>query len=445
MTLDLSQALGGSVGPPLPVSGWSIDSRTLEAGDAFFALKGPSHDGHDHVADAARRGAAAVVVSRQVDAGIPTFLVPDTLQALQDSARYARSKWNGNVVAVTGSAGKTSSKDAIAHLLSGAFRTGKTVGNFNNHFGLPLSILRLPGDCTHAVLELGMNHAGEIRELARIARPQAGVVTNVGYAHIEFFDSIEGIALAKRELIEELPADGLAVLNADDPRVARFGEVHSGPVVTYGLSEDADVRATNVVTGVEGSQFQVDGLRYQIPMAGVHSVRNVLAAIAVGRHFGVPDSVMQQQASTLTAARMRGERIVVNGITVWNDCYNSNPEAVRSMVEVLRNTPGARRIAVLGEMLELGAASDDLHRETGSFVAASGIDVLIGVRGAAREMVNGAVAAGLKSGTHFFEDAESAGDFVRQIARPGDVILFKGSRGVRVERAMQRLIEEAVQ
>jgi UDP-N-acetylmuramoyl-tripeptide--D-alanyl-D-alanine ligase len=299
------------------------------------------------VEEAARKSASALVVSKPVASAVPVFEVPDTLAALQKAARYGVHRWNGSVVAVTGSAGKTSSKDAIAHLLSGRFRTGKTVGNFNNHFGLPLSILRLPDDATHAVLEMGMNHAGEIRDLARIARPRVGVVTNVGYAHVENFESIEGIAAAKRELIEELPDNGLAVLNADDERVARFGEVFKGRTVTYGLGENAVVRATNVGSRADGSRFEVDGIRFEIPLPGVHNVRNVLAAISVGRYFGVPDDVMRQQASTLAAGRMRGERLEVNGVTVWNDCYNANPEAVRSMIDVLLNTPGSRRIAVL--------------------------------------------------------------------------------------------------
>jgi UDP-N-acetylmuramoyl-tripeptide--D-alanyl-D-alanine ligase len=361
---------------------------------------------------------------------------------LQEAARFGVRRWNGSVIAVTGSAGKTSSKDAIAHLLSGRFRTGKTVGNFNNHFGLPLSILRLPDNATHAVLEMGMNHAGEIRDLARIARPRVGVVTNVGYAHVENFESIEDIALAKRELIEELPDDGLAVLNADDERVARFGEVFNGRKVTYGLGESAAVRATDVETTVDGSRFEVDGIDFKIPLPGVHNVRNVLAAIAVGRYFGVPEALLRQQASTLTAGRMRGERLEVNGVTIWNDCYNANPEAVRSMIEVLLNTPGSRRIAVLGEMLELGAVSERLHREIGAYIAASGIDVLVGVCGAARELVDSAIAAGQEA--YFFDDPKSAGDYVKELVRPGDVVLFKGSRGVRVERAMERLLEAAV-
>ncbi len=234
---DVARAIAAAGDPPdIRVAGWSIDSRTLAPGDVYFALRGPNHDGHDFVGAALDSGAAAVVVERSL--GAPTeLLVPDTLRALKDLGRWARRQWGGAVVGVTGSAGKTTTKDAIAHLLSVEIPVGRSVGNFNNHVGVPLSILRLPGDCRVGVLEMGMNHAGEIRELASIALPEIGVVTNVGYAHVEFFDSIEGVAAAKRELIETLPGDGVAVLNADDPRVSRFAEFHRGRTVTFGFAE----------------------------------------------------------------------------------------------------------------------------------------------------------------------------------------------------------------
>jgi UDP-N-acetylmuramoyl-tripeptide--D-alanyl-D-alanine ligase len=231
MTLDLQEvararrAAGNP--PPLPVTGWSVDTRTQNPGDLYFALRGPHHDGHDFVASAAARGAAGVVVERSC--GAPRELVvSDTLVALQELAAWARAKWGGTVIGVTGSAGKTTTKDAIAHLLAVELPVGKTAGNFNNHVGVPLSILSLPDGCRAAVLEIGMNHAGEIRALAAIARPDVGVVTNVGYAHAEYFSSIEGVAAAKRELIEALPRSGVAVLNADDPRVLAFRDAHPG-------------------------------------------------------------------------------------------------------------------------------------------------------------------------------------------------------------------------
>ena len=445
MTLDLQQVArameaAGEV-PAVPVAGWSVDTRTQNAGDVYFALRGPNHDGHDYVAAAWSKAAAAVVVDRPMEARCGELMVKDTLRGLQDLGTWARRTWGGTVVGVTGSAGKTTTKDAIAHVLAAELPVGKTVGNFNNHVGVPLSILRLPDECRAGVLEMGMNHAGEIRELAAVARPEIGVVTNVGYAHVEFFDSIEGVAAAKRELIEGLPRDGVAVLNADDARVLGFRGVHPGRSVTFGFSADADVRAEDVEYRADGTRFRVDCVDYQTGMVGRHAVMNLLAAIAVAREFGIAPGKLREPVRSFAVGKMRGERLEHNGILVWNDCYNANPEAVQSMIDVLRESPAARRIAVLGEMLELGHAAEPLHRQVGKYAAGHGVDLLIGVHGSARDMVDAAIEAGLPRGAaHFFADAGEAGDFARQAARAGDAILFKGSRGVHVERALERFL-----
>lgn len=443
MILDLQEvarAVGASAGPrPVKVTGWSVDTRTQSPGDVYFALRGPNFDGHEFVPAAVEHGAAAVVVERPAGAPVE-LIVPDTLRALQTLGRWAREQWGGTVVGVTGSAGKTTTKDAIAHLLSSAMPVGRTIGNLNNHVGVPLSILRLPDDARVAVLEMGMNHAGEIRELARIARPNIGVVTNVGYAHIEFFDSIDGIAAAKRELIESLPPEGIAVLNADDPRVSRFGEVHRGRSITFGFSETAGVRAESAEFGPEGSRFRALGVDFETSLTGRHAVLNLLAALAVSTAMDLRPEAVRDAVRTFTVGKMRGEKLEHNGILVWNDCYNSNPEAARSMLDVLGAARAGKRIAVLGEMLELGHAADDLHRTVGRY-AAERVDLLVGVRGAAAEMIEAARAAGLSNGSAvFFEDPAEAGDFARGIARPGDAILFKGSRGVHVERALERFL-----
>lgn len=440
MTLNL-QEVAGAIGagvhpPPLDVSGWSVDTRTQNSGDVYFAIRGPNHDGHDFLTAAKEKGAAAVVVDRP--AGMespPELLVPDSERALQDLAQWAREKWAGRVIGVTGSAGKTTTKDAIAHLLESEFPTGKTNGNFNNHIGVPLSILRLPGACRAAVIEMGMNHAGEIRRLAEIARPDVGVITNVGYAHVEFFDSIEGIAAAKRELIEGLPADGVAVLNADDPRVARFADVHPGRSVTFGMSEGADVRAENVEYTAAGSRFRALGVDFESALSGRHAVMNLLAALAVARVFEIDPIRLRPAVASFAVGSMRGQRTQHQGIVIWNDCYNSNPEAAQSMLDVLRATPAGHRIAVLGEMLELGNASEELHRQVGRY-AGGHVDLLIGVRGAARAMVEAARQAGVEA--EFYDDPAAAGERARQVARPGDAVLFKGSRGVKVEKALER-------
>jgi UDP-N-acetylmuramoyl-tripeptide--D-alanyl-D-alanine ligase len=421
------------------VTGYSVDTRTLQPGDIFFALRGPNHDGHDHVATAFESGAVAVVVDRVLEVRGVQIIVPDTLVALQQLAIWARERWGGRVVAITGSAGKTTTKDVVAHLLSTQFDTDKTAGNLNNHVGVPLSILRLRDSCRVAVLELGMNHAGEIRTLAGIAHPHVGVVTNVGYAHVEFFaDSIEGVARAKRELIEELPASGIAVLNADDERVARFREVHAGPAITFGIRNPADVQATDVKFFAGGSRFRCDGTAFETTLAGTHGVLNILAGIAAARAFGLPAANLREAVATFTSGKMRGERTVLRETVVLNDCYNSNPEAMRAMIDVLAAENAARRIAVVGEMLELGQSAEPLHRGVGSYLACRGIDVVIGIRGAARFIVDEAVKAGLSdSAAFFFEDPVEAGGLLRGILRKGDAVLFKGSRGVRVEKALE--------
>lgn len=423
------------------VRGWSIDSRTAGPGDLFVAIKGEKHDGHAFLDQVFARGALAALVSEHgATSTRPLLHVPDTLCALQRTAATARLKWNGRIVGVTGSAGKTSTKDIIAELLSSRFSVGKTVGNFNNHIGLPLSILRLSDSCDVAVLELGMNHAGEIRLLSKIARPQIGVVTNVGYAHVEFFDSIEGVAAAKRELIEELPADGIAVLNVDDERVRGFGRWHQGRVITFGFDPGADMRAENLKVEGETTTFEVRGTRFETQLSGMHSVRNILAGMAVSDALGIPLKELAPGVAGLRPTPMRGARRVRHGIIILDDSYNSNPEAARSMLDVLQHETAGRRIAVMGEMLELGAMSETLHRAVGRHAAETKVDFLVGVRGAARFMVDEAVKRGLDSrAAFFFEDPGSAGEFLREMLRSGDAVLFKGSRGTHVEEAIAKI------
>jgi UDP-N-acetylmuramoyl-tripeptide--D-alanyl-D-alanine ligase len=416
------------------VSSFSIDSRTLQPGDLFFAIEGDVHDGHKFVADVLARGASGAVVHRDLGPDERLIRVGNTLEALQRLANHAAARWGGRVVGVTGSAGKTTTKDVIAAVLGSALRAGKTIGNFNNHVGLPLSLLRIPQEAEVAVLEYGMNHAGEIAELGRIVQPDVAVVTNVGYAHIESFDSLDGIAAAKRELVEALKPDGVAVLNEDDERVRQF----RGPRnVYYGLSQVTDVELR-----ADGVRFRVDGVDFESPMQGRHAISNILAGLAVARLFGIDPRATREAVRSLIPGKMRGERLTRDGIEIINDCYNSNPDAVRGMLDVLRDIPARRRIAVLGEMLELGRWSEPLHREVGLYAARCGVTVLVGIRGDARFLVESAVTAGLSSdAAFFFEDPGQAGLHLRSIARQGDAILFKGSRGTRVEKALERFLE----
>ena len=429
------------------VTGWSVDSRTLRPGDLYFALRGPNHDGHTYVAEVLKKGAVAAVVDTDIESGSapPILKTKNSLVALQTLAASARREWGGDVVGVTGSAGKTTTKDVIAEMLSeglsGGMTTAKTEGNLNNHVGLPLSLLRMDDQARVAVLEMGMNHAGEIRELAEIAKPNVGVVTNVGWAHMESFDSIEGIAAAKRELIEALPHDGTAVLNSDDPRVAAFAEAHKGPVVTFGESEKATVRAEDVKFSEDGLTFRVGTTRFESPLTGRHSVSNLLAGIAVAGIYGITPDRLTDRVRNIQPGKMRGERLQHRGILVFNDCYNSNPDAARAMLAVLRDTPARRRIAVLGEMLELGRWAEPLHRDVGNYAAECGIDVLVGLRGAACYMLDAAKRSGLRAdAAFFFDDPVPAGQLVRSLAQPGDAVLFKGSRGVHVERALEQFL-----
>jgi UDP-N-acetylmuramoyl-tripeptide--D-alanyl-D-alanine ligase len=436
---DVAQALGFTVESDARITGWSIDSRTVAPGDLFFALRGPNHDGNAYVDEVLGKGAVAAISNIARPGAVLT--VPDTLEALQATAVWALGKWGGEVIGVTGSAGKTSTKDVIAAMLASRLKVGKTIGNLNNHVGVPLSILRLPCEARVAVLEMGMNHAGEIRALCAMAKPRIGVVTNVGHAHMEAFDSIEGVAAAKRELIESLPENGVAVLNADDPLVSKFVQVHRGRTLTFGINTPADVRAEQVQITDGGVSFQVDGVQFESTLVGRHSVLNILAGFAVASLYGIRPAQLTEVVKNLAASSMRGQRVVHEGVVILNDCYNSNPDAARTMIDVLRDTPAKRRIAVLGEMLELGRWSESLHSDVGSYVAKGGIDVLVGIRGEACHLVDAARQAGLAvDAAFFFPDAGAAGDHLRQIAQPGDVILFKGSRGTHVEHALERFL-----
>ena len=423
------------------VTGWSVDSRTIQPGDLFFALRGPNHDGHAYVAEVFQKGAVGVVTDRAFEGQGAVLRVEDTLEALQRVAQRAREEWAGDVVAVTGSAGKTTTKEVIAEMMGAA----KSAGNLNNHVGVPLSLLRLDDRAPRAVIEMGMNHAGEIRALARIAKPNVGVVTNVGYAHIEFFESIDGIAAAKRELIEELPPTGIAVLNADDPRVTQF--THQGRVIRYGISEKADVRAEEIAFREDGARFRVGPVWFETTLTGRHNVLNILAGIVVAGIYGIEPAQLVEKVWKLQPGEMRGGRFHHRGVLLYNDCYNSNPDAVRAMLDVLADVPARRRIAVLGEMLELGPWAEPLHRGIGQYAAERGIDVLVGIRGAACCTLDAATRAGLRAdAAFFFDEAAEAGKFLRGFAREGDAILFKGSRGVHVERALEEFLktDEAV-
>jgi len=426
--------------------GYSIDSRTIRPGELFFAVKGERLDGHDYVIAALEKGAAAAVVQKAELHRYPDktrlLAVDDTLIALQTLATAVRKVWGKPLVGVTGSAGKTTTKESIAHVLGTRFRVLKSEGNFNNHFGLPLMLLKLEPEHDVAVIEMGMSHAGEIRALANIAQPEIGVVTNVAPVHMEFFDSLAGIARAKYELIESLPASGtaVAILNADDEYVSQFGRDFKGKVITYGTRATADIRAENVQTrGAEGSEFDVvlaGGREHaRLPLVGEHNILNALAAVAVGLARGLKPAEAVGALATLVPPDKRGQVLQLGNITVINDCYNSNPKALHAMVDALAAMKAGRRIVVAGEMLELGPAGAEMHRAAGQHVAEKKIDVLLGVRGLAQGMVEGARHAGAKA--EFVASPEAAGEWLARETRDGDVVLLKASRGVKLETALE--------
>ncbi len=454
MKLTLSQIAGfisanGKFPAEEMAQAYSIDSRTIGPGQLFFAVKGERLDGHDFVEPALRQGAlAAVVRTDQVQRFSDRsrlLTVEDPLAALQALATAVRQLWGKPLIGVTGSAGKTTTKEAIAHVLSAKFRVLKSEGNFNNHFGLPLMLLKLEPEHDVAVIEMGMSHAGEIRALAKIAQPEIGVVTNVAPVHLEFFDSLAAIAKAKFELVEALPPGGTAVLNADDEFVSQFGRGFVGRVVHYGIRANADVRAENIRSkGTEGAEFDVligdNRHPATLPLVGEHNILNALAAVAVGLERGLTLAVAVSALATLAPAERRGELLQMGNTTVGNiiainDCYNSNPKALQAMVDALAAMPAKRRIVVAGEMLELGPAGEEMHRAAGLHIAEKKIDIVLGVRGLAHAIAQAAGHSGMQA--EFMATPEEAGEWLAREARDGDVVLLKASRGVKLEKALE--------
>ena len=435
---------GGNFPREQVAQAYSIDSRTIATGQLFFAVKGERFDGHDFVAAALEKGAVAAVVRKDRLHCYPgqtrLLAVDDTLVALQTLATAIRKLWAKPLVGVTGSMGKTTTKEAIAHVLGARFRVLKSEGNLNNHFGLPLMLLKLEPEHDVAVIEMGMSHAGEIGALAKIAQPEIGVVTNVAPVHLEFFDSIAGIARAKYELIESLPASGTAVLNADDEYVSQFGRGFKGRVLTYGTLATADIRVENFAArDAQGSTFDVvtpGGREHaSFPLVGEHNVLNALAAVAAGLAVGLKLPEAVAALATLAPADKRGQVVQLGNITVINDCYNSNPKALHAMIDALASMKAARRIVVAGEMLELGPMAEKLHRAAGEYAAGKKIDVLVGVRGMAQAMMESARKAGASA--EFVATPEEAGEWLARQTRAGDVVLLKASRGVKLEKALE--------
>ncbi len=432
----------------LVATGYSIDSRTVAAGELFFAVRGERLDGHDFVTAAFERGAVAAVVSRARVASLPDaalahplLIAEDPLLALQSLAAHVRRAWGRLVVAITGSAGKTTTKEAVAAALGAKFNVLKSQGNLNNAFGLPLQLLRLAPEHEVAVVEMGMNHSGEIAALARIATPDWGVITNVGTAHIENFQEGQaGIARAKFELIEALPANGVAFLNCDDAYAAQFGRDFHGRAVYFGSGPCADPQILSLAEDLNGLHVRYRAREqvgnFTLHMLGAHNASNALAGLAVALEAGVDLDAAVRAVASLAPGDKRGQVIEMGGATILNDSYNSNPEALRSMIHTLAARPAAgRRILVAGEMLEMGEHSPALHIACGRAAAEAGLDLVVAVEGNAEHLAMAACAGGVPA--VFLRDAETTGQWLAQNLRPGDVVLVKGSRGVHLERAIE--------
>jgi UDP-N-acetylmuramoyl-tripeptide--D-alanyl-D-alanine ligase len=432
--------------------GISIDTRTMRRGDLFYAIRGKNDDGHRHVSAALEKGAIGAVVAFDYDGSrFPPdrvlLRVEDTHQALKDTAAEVRREWRGSLIGITGSMGKTTTKEFAARVLQTEFSVYRSPGNFNNLYGVPLAIFGLSPDDHIGIFEMGMSAPGEIAEMCRIALPTAGVITNVAPVHLEFFKSIETIAEAKGELAAGLAPDGVLVYNGDDPLVRKIATRFPGQKISFGLSNGVDVRADAVETiGLHETRFRLScaGLtrRALLPLAGRHYVLNALPAIALAHYYRISMDQAVESLRHLAQASMRGQILRFHeGFTVIDDSYNSNPRALSLMIDTLAEIqPFQRRILVAGEMLELGADSEALHYECGERAALRGIDVLVAVRGAAREIARGAIARGMDdSRVHFFTEVNPANDFVTRNVQKGDLILIKGSRGVHLETIVQAL------
>lgn len=456
------------------IVGFSIDSRTTGAGELFFALSqkdyaragfnGTFADAHRYIPQAFNQGALAAVARRdhvEAEAGlqaiIPRLLiVEDAIAALQTLARKVYEAWARPVVAITGSAGKTTAKELTAHLLAASGRRVlKSERNYNNGLGLPLAVLqmvtmgRAPEQFDLAVLEMGMSSpTHEIERLCKITPPDIGVELLVAPVHLEHLGTIERIAAAKAELIEGLKPGGTAVLNADDERVMAMRGLHAGPVITFGVENAADVMASRIDTSRFGrSRFQLrtplGQADAELRMPGRHNLMNALAAAAVATCFEIGAAEIASALQGVTPAKMRGEVIdFAAGFTVVDDSYNSNPRSLLGIVQTIAEggLRAKRRIVIAGEMLELGTESAAMHREAGAEIARAGIDVLWGVRGLAAEMVEGARAEGMsEDATRFFEDSEQAAAAIAEVVRDGDLLLVKGSRGVETDKVVEML------
>jgi len=437
----------------MEIKGVSIDSRKIKEGELFVAIKGDRFDGHDFVPEVMKKGAWGAIVDRSIletqfgkIGGLPNIIpVEDTLRALQEIAFLHRNKFSLPMVGITGSNGKTTTKEMAAGILKQQGLVLKNEGNLNNHIGVPLTLMKLEQDHRAAVVEMGMSAPGEIELLARLVHPDVGVITNIGPAHLEFLGSLDRVAEAKAELLGNIKIGGIAVLNADDPYFETFKNKWSGRVLSFGMEQRADVHASGIRQDKEFTDFTIEAegskVNVRLRAVGRHNIYNALAAAAATLAVGIPLESIKYGLDDFTPIAMRSELKVVKGRTVLADYYNANPGSVKAALETLVTLrPGARTVAVLGDMLELGPSSKEEHRAIGRFAAGLGVDVLITVGPLAQEMLEGAREAGMRSERLFAFTAGSHAKAAARLAKEsknGNAVLIKGSRGMKMEKILE--------
>ena len=448
---EIAEKTGGNIlqgMPSLSFQTFNIDSRLSQPGELFFALVA-QRDGHTYVADAVNKGAAGAVISQPIrppNPEVALLQVPDTLLALQNLAENVLDTQRVKVVGITGSIGKTTAKEFAATLLGRTFRVLKSEGNYNNHIGLPLSILKLQNKHEVTVLEMGMSSAGEITRLTQIAPPDIAVITNIHPVHLEFFNSIEDIALAKKEILDGTKTNGTAVLNGDDPAVRKISEDWRGTKLFFGLTEGCDIRAENIRrSGYSGMTFNfVYGEKkgeIAIPFITTSFLSNFLAAAGIAYALSTPLADILEQSQALKPFPMRGEIFhLPDNIVLIDDSYNSNPAALESVLEDLAQLEALRKVAILGDMLELGETQTSFHQEAGKQVHRLGWDLLITIGPLSQHMAEGALEVGMnKNQIVSFENSEQAVGHVMSLLRPGDLVLVKGSRGIKTDKIVESL------
>ena len=453
---EIVEAVDGKIlqgNPDHIVNNMSIDSRRVKPGDLFFAIIGENNDGHNFIPEAVDNGAKIVITSRSINpySGLAIILVRDTTRALQDLASYIRDKIKSlKVIGITGSAGKTTTKDIIASILSEEKKVLKSKGNYNNEYGLPLSLLELDGNEDIAILEMAMRHKGDISRLAEIAKPDVGIITNIGPAHLENLKTVENIARAKEELLIGLNPDGIAVLNYDDKHIRemvnKFADLNKITISLKDKNVDYYADQIEYIKNGEESRFRVhegdNNYILEMDRAGEHNIYNALAAIAVARAMDVSWDSIKNGIKDIEVTELRQEIRKIDGIRIINDSYNANPLSMKAGIDSLINIDGSRKIAVLGAMLELGRIENAAHKEIGKYLYKNGVDVLVGVGSMGEIIAEGASEAGMaEQSIYIYDSNEDAAYFINKIMRSGDAILVKGSRALEMEEIVDLLLE----